>query len=106
MTMRYTVEATGGRWVASNGTDHIEAETPDEALYRLLTGEDFLADGISSVADAAEMLTIEDLDDHICRHALALIRLLAIRAPSKVIRITQDALIRSVDQFLAVRGGD
>jgi hypothetical protein len=97
---RYTIEQQGGKWVASNGTEHVEADDPEDAFFKLLGGELDDEHGMHSVEEGVAMRTAEDLEDAADRFLLRLIRLLAMRAPAVMLRHELAMATKYVEQFI------
>jgi hypothetical protein len=97
---KYTIEQQGDRWIASDGEQHVEGVSADEAFDFLLYGEINQEAGDGDFDKGVSLARQGDLSDRIGEDALALIRLLTLAAPPEIIRHQVTLLTRHVEEHL------
>ena len=99
--MTITLTQQGPVWVASDGTHHVESDSPEEALYLLQIGQidqEFMAGG--SVDQGVSRVRAEQLEEKIGGIVIGLVRLLTLRAPPDIVRSAMKNLSANVEQLL------
>jgi len=101
--MKYTIEQNGTKWVASNGTDHIEADDPGEAIMQLLIGEEGAASvGQGDVGGEVERVRADDVQDMVGASCVRLIRSMARTTPAWMIREEIRVLGSHVERWISL----
>lgn len=96
----YTIKSLApGRWVASNGRDHVEADSPDDALYGLMLGEIDREDGAGDFDAGASAARKSRAADRVGEQCLVLVRLLAIGAPGPAVKAALKAIGKAVQDW-------
>ena len=99
---KYTIDQVAvNRWVASDGTRHVEADNEYEAL-RLLTLSDAAEVGglYADAADAVDDMRTERDADSVCSIALDLIRMVTIHGDREPVEMTLQCLSNAVTRYL------
>lgn len=100
--MKYTIEQNGERWVASDGTHHVEGEDAESAFFDLMSGRVMSEVSGRPVEEEARAATADDAESSVGRMVLQLVRLLALKAPGTIIRHAVEVLGNNVERFIAL----
>ncbi len=107
MKRQYTLSQQGNRWIASNGTDHVEDDSPEDALDCLLAAENERENGSGlPVEDGVDLVRAVDVESRCRNVAAGLIALLAQDAIAVVLRNNLTCLGKLVEKFIQLRGLD
>jgi|ERR1700722_2842889 len=96
----YTVTRQGNVWVASDGTNHVEAENPEEALSLLTLGqmdEEYFGE---PVEESVAGIRADDLVQKIGDGLVRMVRLMALGAPAEIVRNEVRLMADWMEQWL------